>query len=122
LQTRLQVVPGLATAALHAVSVAIAAGALGCIASGNLATGARMFLAGLAAGGALFGYRLWRASQPPRGAFLDNAYHAPTLAGPEAEQVRVLHAGRTGKHPRSLAGGPRRQARGVSTAARRGLK
>ena len=79
----LQYLPGAAAAALHAASIGVAAGVLGCIMAGNLAFGMRSALLGFVLGAATLGYATWRSIRARRSAFLDRWYHddpsAPSL-------------------------------------------
>ena len=79
----LQYLPGAAAAALHAASIGLAAGVLGCILAGNLAFGVRSALLGFVLAGAVLGYATWRSIRARRSAFLDRWYHddpsAPSL-------------------------------------------
>ena len=79
----LQSLPGAAAAALHAASVGVAAGVLGCIVAGNLAFGVRSALVGFVLAAAVLGYATWRSIRARRSAFLDRWYHddpsAPSL-------------------------------------------
>jgi len=83
LRETLQYLPGAAAAALHAASIGLAAGALGCIVAGNLAFGVRSALVGFVLAGAVLGYAAWRNIRARRSAFLDRWYHddpsAPSL-------------------------------------------
>ncbi|KAB2919022.1 MAG: hypothetical protein F9K29_07325 [Hyphomicrobiaceae bacterium] len=80
----LHLLPDAATAAIHAGSIGVAAGVVGCAVAGNLASGARAALVGFLSAGALFGYRLYRIHHPRR-AFLD----APYLRGGPAAEAHV---------------------------------
>ena len=83
LRDTLQYLPGAAAAALHAASIGVAAGVLGCIMAGNLAFGMRSALLGFVLGAATLGYATWRSIRARRSAFLDRWYHddpsAPSL-------------------------------------------
>jgi hypothetical protein len=83
LRDTLQYLPGAAAAALHAASIGVATGVLGCIMAGNLAFGMRSGLVGFVLGAATLGYATWRSIRARRSAFLDRWYHddpsAPSL-------------------------------------------
>jgi hypothetical protein len=83
LRETLHILPGAAAAALHAASIGVAAGVLGCIAAGSLMVGLRSALVGFVLAGAVFGYAAWRNVRARRSAFLDRWYHddasAPSL-------------------------------------------
>jgi hypothetical protein len=62
--------PHVATAAVHSASVGIVVGVMGCVIFANLGLGALSAVVGFVAAGVLFGLRLWRVCHPRR-AFLD---------------------------------------------------
>jgi len=89
MRSHMRLLPDAATAALYALSLAVACGIVGCMIGQTLGSGALTAVLGLLTGSAVFGGRLWRIYHP-RSAFLD-ARHLDGQPATEAH-IEIRHS------------------------------
>lgn len=74
MRTPLHLLSAASAAFLHAASIGVAAGTVGCIFTQRIEIVVRVALVAFLIGGALFGYGIWRSLRPGRSAFLGRQY------------------------------------------------